>query len=370
MRQSINAPGQVSDDLVVFAGRGVTEPDSVRVLAMDPAQVGATIEEALAKFDAVWSTGMSWNATDQPTQGLTAFQNGQGAAFTTTLAKPLASGGVAGVTFATNYLLLANPPPPGLFSVVNPSYNTSVQVGFEQPLLRGFGVDINEVLPGFPGALLFPSINSRKSAGTPEGILVTRLRFDQQRAEFQRNIHFQVLNVESAYWNLYGAYMTLYAAEQGLRQAHVTWMFSKSKVGELIDRGQFALVRAQYEQFRASRISALGAVLNFERVLRALLGLPVSDGKRLVPADAPILTPYQPNWEAAVRDCLSLRPELVMARQDLQARDLNFEGGEKTPLLPDLRFPKASYTATSRPGNAFLDGNGTSLAPRRQHGNQ
>jgi outer membrane protein TolC len=357
--QSINAPGQVSDDLVVFAGRGVTEPDSVRVLALDPAQVGATIEEALAKFDAVWSSGMSWNTTDQPTQGLSSFQNGAGAAFTTTLAKPLASGGVAGISFGTNYLSLASPPPPGFFSVVNPSYSTSLQVGVEQPLLRGFGTDINQVLPGFPGAILFPSINSRKSANTPEGILVTRLRFDQQRAEFQRNIHFQVMNVESAYWNLYGAYMTLYAAEQGLRQAHVTWMFGKSKVGELIDRGQLALIRAQYEQFRASRMSAMGAVLNYERVLRSLLGLPVADGKRLVPVDAPIMTPYQPSWEAAVRDCLTLRPELVMARQDLQAKELNLKA-VKNSLLPDLRA-QASYTALGL--GTRLDGNGTLLAP-------
>jgi outer membrane protein TolC len=327
-------------------------------LALDPAQAGAAIEQALARFDAVWTTGMSWNTVDQPTQGLSSFQNGAGAQFTTTLAKPLPSGGVAGISYATTYQFLSNPP--GFFPVVNPSYSTSLQVGFEQPLLRGFGVDTNEVLPGFPGAILFPSINSRKSAGTPEGILITRLRFDQQRAEFERNVHFQILNVEAAYWNLYGAYMTLYAAEQGLRQAHAAWMISKSKyTARYIDMGQFALARAQYENFRASRMTAMGTVINNERALRTLLGLPVEDGKRLVPVDAPTMTPYQPNWQAAVRDCLTLRPELVMARQDLQTKELNLKG-VKNSLLPDLRF-QGSYTALGL--GTRLDGNGTFVQP-------
>ncbi len=359
VRESINAPGQVSDDLVSFTGRGIIEPDSIRVLAMDPAVVGAGIEEALARFDAVWATGMSWNSTDQPAQGLSSFQNGAGAAFTTTLAKPLPSGGVAGITYGTTYQALTLPPASAFFPFVNPSYSTSLQVGFEQPLLRGFGVETNEILPAYPGAVLFPAINSRKSAGTPEGILVTRLRFDQQCAEFQRNVHFQVLNVEAAYWNLYGAYMTLYAAEQGLRQSHAAWMISKSRLAAgAIDGGQFALVRAQYEQFRGSRLSAMGSVLSFERALRTLLGLPVEDGRRLVPADAPSMTPYQPNWEAALRDCMTLRPELVLARQELQAKELNLRG-VKNALLPDLRL-QASYTALGL--GSRLDGNGTLVA--------
>src|SRR4029077_19432804 len=204
-----------------------------------------------------------------------------------------------GITYGTTYQLLNNTLA-GPFSVINPSYNTSVQVGFEQPLLRGFGVDTNEVLPGFPGSLLFPSINSRKGAGTPEGILITRLRFDQQRAEFQRNIHFQMLNVEAAYWNLYGAYMTLYAAEEGLRQSHAAWMIIKRQVDlGSKDNAQLSLARAQYENFRAARTKAMGEILNIERALRTLLGLPVEDGNRLVPIDRPTMTPYQPNWQAA-----------------------------------------------------------------------
>src|SRR4051794_30808902 len=109
---------------------------------------------------------MAWNTIDQPTQGLSAFQNGTGATFTSALVKPLATGGVAGVSFGTTYQLLSMPPTIPGFTFVNPSYTTSLQVGFEQPLLRGYGVDINQVLPGYASSLLFPSVNTRK-AGTP-----------------------------------------------------------------------------------------------------------------------------------------------------------------------------------------------------------
>src|SRR5206468_4909621 len=126
------------------------------------------------------------------------------------------------------------------------------------------------------------------------------LRFDQSRAEFERNVNFMLLNVEFAYWNLYGAYYTLYSREQGLRQALVSWQVNKLR----FDAGQVPVqdleqTRAQYELFRAQRITALGRVLDAERQLRGLIGLPIEDGCRLVPADTPTLAFFVPDWCAA-----------------------------------------------------------------------
>lgn len=350
--QSIRTPGLVSDDLLNFAGRAVFGSDAVRVLALDPAIVGADIESNLARFDPVWLNNLSWTATDEPTQGFASFNNGMSANFSSSLAKPLPTGGVAGITFSTDYRLLNNPPT-GPFGVVNPTYGPRLQFGVEQPLLRGSGVDINQVLPSFPGSRLFPGVN--RTVGSGEGILISRIRFDQQRADFERSIHFLVLNVEAAYWNLYGAYVSLYSAEQGLRQSLAAWSIGKAQFeGGKIDTSQFALLRANYEQFRAARMTALGTVLERERTLRVLIGLPVEDGQRLVPADAPTLTPYQPNWQASLRDCLTTRPELVVAREDLQARHLQLVA-QKNGLMPDLRF-QATYQVVGL--GTRLDGDG------------
>ena len=39
-----------------------------------------------------------------------------------------------------------------------------------------------------------------------EGILITRLRLDQNRANFDQQVNYMLANVEAAYWNLYAAY--------------------------------------------------------------------------------------------------------------------------------------------------------------------
>jgi outer membrane protein TolC len=350
--QSNRLQGVANDDLVQFTGQGITGSDSVRVLALNPAYYGANIESALSRFDAVWTAGMSWSSTDEPTQGLVTFQNGQAANFYTGLAKILPTGGMAGITFTTDYRNLVTPPT-GEFGVLNPAYGTRVLLGFEQPLLRGSGVEVNQLLGGPPGSTLFPGLNGRR--GTSEGILLTRLRFDQSRAEFQRAVHFLLVNVETAYWNLYGAYAGLFAADQALRQAYEAWRVSKHKFDEgKIDLGDFAPARAQYEQFRGDRLQALDSVLDSERTLRALLGLPVNDGKRLVPLDSPTLAPFRPLWDAALRDALNLRPELVLAREEIRARQLN-RLAQVNSLQPDLRLT-ATYSAVGL-GNR-LDGNG------------
>src|SRR5262249_38328470 len=127
--------------------------------------------------------------------------------FNTSLVKPLPTGGVAGITFAVT----SQKTSPG--SAIDPALHPAIQVSSEQPLLRGFGDEINQLREAHPGSVL-----TRFNAATGvEGILITRIRFDQQRAEFERNVNYLLLNVEAAYWNLYGAYYQLYSREEGMR---------------------------------------------------------------------------------------------------------------------------------------------------------
>jgi outer membrane protein TolC len=367
--QSARLPGTADDDLTRFSGNGVVQPDSIRVLALQPAIAGAAIEGALAKFDAELSSTVNITTTDEPAQGINSFQNGVTGSQSTTVVKPLPTGGIAGVTFANTYQLL-NRPPTGVFGVLNPSWTSKLTFGFEQPLWQSAGVEYNQLAQIFPNSqlpLFQQAFQGRRGqvnlAGVNEGILVTRLRFDQQRADFQRAIHFLLLNVEVAYWNLYGAYVNLYSSEQALRQAHEAWRIGKFKYEAGKDAiQQFAPIRGQYEQFRGDRIQALGKVLEAERQLRAMLGMPIEDGKRLVPSDQPTLAPYQPDWNTALQETLTLRPELVLARQDIRAKQFNVIL-QRNYLKPDLRFT-ATYSpfglGTRLDGNGnIIDGTGT-----------
>jgi len=344
--QSALFPGIANDGLVAFGGRLIGGDDAIRVLALDPAILATDIEASLSKFDARWQTSMTWNNTDRPVgTALDTFQAGragvtgislQNATFQSALIKPLPTGGVSGITFRTDYELS------NLAPRINPSYRPSLAFSFEQPLLQGFGVEINQLRGSHPGSLL----NAFPTGGRVEGILITRIRFDQARAEFEKNVNFMLVNVEFAYWTLYGSYWTLYSREQALRQAFEAWRINKARY----EAGRIAIQdlaqsRGQYELFRGQRITALGQVLENERQLRGLLGLPVEDCTRLIPVDQPTLAPYVPDWCTGLVEAENLRPELVLARQELKFRQLELIN-QKNLLLPDLRFT-SSYDINS-----------------------
>jgi outer membrane protein TolC len=331
-------PGTAIDNLGGFVARTVQSADSIRVLAIDPAILANDIEVALSKFDTLWNNSLTWSRTQTPLGLTSASLIGlvprvstvatDGVSFNTGLVKPLPTGGVAGITFG---IMSQRNTPSG---PVNPVIQPDIQFNFEQPLLQGFGDEINQLRDTHPGSVLTPFA----VGGQVEGILITRIRLDQQRAEFERALNFLLLNVEAAYWNLYGAYYQLYSREEGMRYTYEYWRLTK----QLFENGRAPIqtleqIRLQYEQFRSQRLAALGQVLESERQLRGLLGLKAEDGFRLVPADSPTLTPVKVDWQLALDDALARRPELLLARQDLKFRELELIR-LRNNLLPDLRF--------------------------------
>jgi outer membrane protein TolC len=342
------ATGGNLDPLPIFGetDRGGTFSDNtqtIQVLALDPARTGTNIDEALSKFDARFIASANWTYTDQPSGNpATAIQQiGQSGrnllpgvttardTVTASMLKPLPTGGVAGITFSTQYTNTNSP-----IQRINPSYAPTLQFQFEQPLLQNFGIEINQLLPSHPGSVLTPF-----QTGLPtDGILITRIHYDQSRAEFERNVQLMVTNVEQAYWSLYGAYWDLFAQESALRQAYEAWRINTARYqAGRVGIDELSQTRGQYELFRGNRLQSLGRVLEAERALRGFLRLPIEDGCRLVPSDQPTLAPYQPDWETALHETLTLKPELVIAREDLKIVQL-FLLRAKNQLLPDLRF--------------------------------
>src|SRR5262249_4418226 len=120
--------GTVDDALLANVG-DLAQPldrQSIRVLALEPALYGTNIDAALSKFDSRWGRTMPRQNTDRPVgTALDAFQAGNralnaiqttDASFRTVLVKPLPTGGVAGITFNTDYSFTNLP------ARVNPSY--------------------------------------------------------------------------------------------------------------------------------------------------------------------------------------------------------------------------------------------------------
>lgn len=318
--------------------------DSIRVFSFDPAIQSLDIEQSLAKFDAFLQSSMVWNKVDRPvgTALDTFFAFGRNsidqdtAQFQTSLQKPLPTGGVAGITFATEYELS------NLNPRVNPAYRPSLALNFEQPILAGAGEAINQLLSQHPGSVrgaTFPT------GGRVPGIILTRIFYDQSRTEFERRVQDMLFAVEEAYWELYSAYWELYSREIALRAAHAAWMKSKA----LHEAGRIPLqdlnqVEQQYQQFRAQRLAASGSgagtgrsgVLEAERRLRYILGLEPEDGTRLVPSDAPTVAPFTPDLNTSLGEALQKRPELLQTRMDIHAAQLSVLR-DQNGLYPDIR---------------------------------
>ncbi|MGH7174296.1 MAG: TolC family protein, partial [Gemmataceae bacterium] len=170
-----------------------------------------------------------------------------------------------------------------------------------------------------------------------QSILLTGIRRSSRPAEYERNINQMLLNLENAYWNLYGSYYQLYSREQGLRFAYETWKITGAqfRVGK-VSRAALAQSEGQYNLFRSQRLQAIDTVLDNERQLRAILGMQIEDGTRLVPSDAPTLAEYRPDWKTGWYEAMQNRPELFIARQDVKVSQLNVKLA-KNYLMPDLR---------------------------------
>ncbi len=366
LNQRTSASGLIDAD----RGSPSNRTDRLRVFAYDPAQFGAEIEASLARFDARWQTSMTWNKIDRPVgTGLDVLQTAfapleaieiDRAQFRSDLLKPLPTGGLAGITFQTDYELS------NTFSRVNPAYRPSIGLSFEQPLLQGAGVLINRIRDRHPGAI---------QAGVPgqfvsqaPGILIARINYDQSQLEFQRRVEELLFAVEEAYWDLYFAYWDLYTRETAMGQAHRAWQLAKERFeAGTIPVQDFAQVEAEFHRFRAERLQALGngrlagrGVLEAERRLRYVIGLPPEDGCRLIPTDTPVLAPVRPDWCVALGEAMSRRAELLQARQGVHQLQLAVLR-EKDQLLPDLRF-FANYNVNALGDR--LDGEGPNSALR------
>lgn len=401
-------------------GPGVSVPgpragtDSIRVFAYDPAILATQIAVSLSKFDAVYQSGFVFNHFDRPSgldlSGLTGLipvgsgtlsaaqgigvgtpagsapaagsglAGGQdilsgttpvlpgalglfnnlgrfnAAQYRSELLKPLPTGGVAGITFRTDYVS-ANFPFNIPFIGTNPIYRPAVDVSFEQPLLQGAGVFINQLREAHPGGVRTPV----RVGGRVPGILLTRITHEQAKLEFERHVNDLLYVVEEAYWDLYSAYYDLYSRGEAMKQALAAWQVAKKRYDEgVLDVADLAQIEEQYQVFRAERLEALGrgvrrpgGVLEAERRLRYVLGLPPEDGTRLVPRDVPTDTPFAPDWQTTAGEAIARRPEVVQIQREIEAAELRLRRA-KDLLLPDLRF-FARYNVNGA-GGTFGDG--------------
>lgn len=190
------------------------------------------------------------------------------------------------------------------FSTFSPQLRSSLSLTYNQPLLRGFGIDsIRQQLQ--------VSVKNREISDiTLRQTLATTLR-----------------TVRNAYWDLAYATAALQVQQQSLDLAQESLRNTRARV-EIGTTPPIDIVEAEAEvaQREEAVIVADAQISTAEDTLRALVYDPAMPDFWTFRIEAVDLPPFQPtvvDVEAAIRNALERRTDLQQARKALEVTDVN-----------------------------------------------
>ena len=226
------------------------------------------------------------------------------------------------------------------------AWETIVDTGFRHPLLQGSGSLFNRIA----GASQVP--------GQYNGILISRTNSEISLTDFEDSVREFVSNVENAYWDLYYAYREL-DSQTAARDAAliVTKRTEELRRAEKIGQLELASAKEQLLRFEAAIIESMEGRLiegtqsnsgtsggSFrrtvgvriaERRLRYLMGMPITDGTLIRPADQPIKAALAFDWEQTISSALANRPEVRRQQWFIKQKELELTAARNF-LLPRL----------------------------------
>ncbi|MHC4447519.1 MAG: TolC family protein [Planctomycetota bacterium] len=293
----------------------------IQIARLQPAINETDVVAAEAVFDALLFSNVDYEWIDEPTAAIaltgtgvigTAERANEQYRFETGLRKRLISG--AEVSVSTDLTRFDNRTP-GTVLVPDPSYTAAVRLGVAQPLLRGFGSEVNT-------AAIRISRNTERSS-------IQQLRSDLLQL---------VAATEGAYWDLVFAWRNLAIAQ---------WLVEVGiEVRDVLERrrdfdtrlAQYADAVARVEQRRAEVIRSqrlLRAASDFMKQLVNDPQLPVGAEALLVPADSTVEAPISYSLRDAILTAVSNRPEIqqaILAIDDASIRQIVADNA-RLPLL-------------------------------------
>jgi len=217
--------------------------------------------------------------------------------------------------------------------LLNPYYQTTLQFGFEQPLLKNFG----------------PKIAKKE-------IIIARQNYSISEAQLKSQIIDTIYQVEEAYWNLVMAQENLKVRQQSLQLARD----ELTKTSKEIEVGHTAAieilnVQATVSQREADIVQAEADVRIAENRLKVVLNL--ANGTelqsiRLNLKDKPEFKPVKISLEEAGEIALANRPDLHINSLTSESKRFNLEVA-RNQLLPqlDLNF---SYRSPGISGDYLI----------------
>ncbi|MDE0889317.1 MAG: TolC family protein [Phycisphaerales bacterium] len=289
---------------------------------VDQAISAAEVVRAEAAFDAVLGAGVNFARIDEPSNNLllegpggnpVIFDQGQDAkqwGFTTDVSKRLGSGGAVSVSLNTDETSIYNTK-----NTYQDAWNSSVNLGLSQPLLRGFGEDVNTA------EIRIARNADRKSAVAIRGRLLDLL-----------------VQVENAYWNLVLARQDLVVAEWLVEEGDRIRVILSNRRGFDTTLAQYADAVATVESRKTRVIQARRDIGRAADALKVIINdpdLPVGGEFDLVPVDFMVDAPYGYDLRDSVATALAHSPSIDQAILDIDDASIR-EIVARNGRLPEL----------------------------------
>ncbi|CAN0348443.1 unnamed protein product, partial [Ectocarpus sp. 4 AP-2014] len=219
------------------------------------------------------------------------------------------------------------------FAAAPSAYTTNFEAFMSQPLLQGAGTQYNRIA----GPFGFDQY-AANGVNPFDGVVLARIRTDLTLADFEGAARNTMRDVEQAYWNLYFTYRDFESRKVGLNSAVQTWqridtLKKAGAAGGAADRE--AQARAQVHQFKAQVQQGLSSLFAAENRLRYIMGLSVSDGRLIRPADEPTTAQVAFDWSAVHGEAMARRVEVRKQKWEIKRRELELIAA-RNHLLPRL----------------------------------
>ena len=232
------------------------------------------------------------------------------------------------------------------FSSFNPSYRSTFQASYTQPLLRGFSID-----------------------SARQQLQVTAINRELSDVTLRETITNTLANVRSTYWDFVFATQSLQVQQQSLALAEQLIQDNRARV-EIGTMAPIDIVQSESEA--AARRQALAqaeqTLQTAQLALKRLIVGSIEDDvwqAELNPEDRPTYDSRPIDIETALRTALDQRPDLVRSRRQLDIDDINVRA-LRNETLPALDLV-ASYQLQGQGGTQTLrsgfGGNITTVIP-------
>ena len=278
-------------------------------------------EAALADFDALATSNLTWGRNEVPQNALnTGVGNLQSPgtlvqetfSWQSRLEKTFGNGGTAAIQADTTYDGSNRSP---AFQRFPSSYSGLMQMEYRQPLWAGSGAEYTRIAGPQNSSL-------RGVSGVSQGVLISRINGDIALTQFEQSVATLIRDVEREYWDLNLA-LRLYESE---RDAFSDLLVFRQELKDREEAGD-ALTQAEGQIFEAdARLrGSLADVLDREVRLRRLCNLPLNDGDFLYPIDLPSEARLEPMWEASLQEAFAHRVELRRQKWEIKSLELQLK---------------------------------------------